>query len=113
MSLPNNLDAYNAELDYFEQALADPTGIRIQFPDYGKANIFTMRMHQARSLQRALHKRIYTPDDVRHGRSEFDHLTVRQPREDTAGNWWVYVERTNATVISVEPLSQALSIDDA
>lgn len=105
MSLPNHLNAYDAELDYFEQALADPSGVRVQFQDYGQANLFTLRMHQARALQRALHKRIFIADDPRHGRTEFDKLTVRQPREDTSGAWWVYIERTNASVVSVEPIS--------
>jgi hypothetical protein len=106
MSLPAHLDAYSDCLDYYERALADPHGVRVQFSDYGQAHLFTLRMHQARALQRALHRKIYTLDDVRYGRSEFDKLTVRQPREDTIGNWWVYIERSNARVVSVEPLSQ-------
>ena len=106
MSLPAHIDAYEDCLDYFEQALAKPTGIRVEFEDYGQANIFTLRMHQARALQRAMHKRIYTSDDPKHGRSEFDRLMVRQPREDDAGHWWVYIERSNSRVLSVEVLGE-------
>jgi len=106
MSLPAHIDAYDDCLDYFERALADPAGIRIEFDDYGQANLFTLRMHQARALQRQLHRRLYAADDVRHGRSEFDKLMVRQPREDDIGHWWVYIERSNSRVVSIEPLSQ-------
>lgn len=105
MSLPTHLDAYDDCLDYFEQALADSHGLRAEFNDYGQAHLFTMRMHQARALQRSLHRRLYPEDDPRWGRSDFDRLMVRQPREDDAGHWWVYIERTNSRVISVEPLS--------
>jgi hypothetical protein len=105
MSLPSHLDAYEDCLDYFEKALADPSGIRISFDDYGQANLFTMRMHQCRALHRALHRRVYAPDDHRHGRSEFDKLMVRQPRYDDVAHWWVYVERADASVVSVESLT--------
>ncbi len=106
MSLPAHIDAYDDCLEYFEAALTDPAGIRIEFSDYGQANIFTLRMHQARALQRQMHKRIYTEEDPKYGRSDFDRLMVRQPREDDAGHWWVYIERSNSKVVSVEPLTQ-------
>ena len=109
MSLSNSLDAYNDCIDYFEQALADPAGIRIAFDTHGQASIFCMRMQQCRSLQRAFHRRIYPDDDPRYGRSEFDPLVVRQPRYDDVQHWWVYVERANASVVMVETLSTGAS----
>lgn len=105
MSLPVHIDAYEDCLDYFEQALGQPSGIRVKFEEYGQAHLFTMRMHQARSLQRALHKRLYPSEDPRYGRTEFDKLMVRQPRQDTEDFWWVYIERSNSRVMRVEPLS--------
>ena len=108
MSLPNTLDAFDDCIDYFDTALADPTGIRVEFAEYGQAHHFTLRMHQARALHRAHLRRVYAEDDHRYGRSEFDRLMVRQPREDEAGHWWVYIERSNSRVVSVEPLSQPL-----
>ena len=113
MSLPNHLDAYEDCLDFFEQALADTIGLRIRFPTYGQAHHFTMRMHQARALQRALHKRIYPDDDPKHGRSEFDRVTVRTPREDDTQQWWVYIERNNSKVTAIEPLSTLMDQPDA
>ena len=106
MSLSNALDAYDDCIIYYEKALEDPTGIRVEFKEYGQAHHFSLRMHQARALHRAHLRQVYTPEDVRYGRSEFDRLVVRQPREDDAGHWWVYIERTNSRVISFEPLSQ-------
>ena len=105
MSLPNTLDSYDDCLDYFEQALADSSGIRIAFTDGGQANLFCMRMHQCRSLQRALHRRLYPDTDPRHGRTEFDRLMVRQPRFDGEEHYWVYIERANSSVAAVETLS--------
>ena len=111
MSLPNSIDSYDDCLDYFEQALGDPAGLRLEFAEYGQANHFTLRMHQARALQRALHRRLYTEDDPRYGRSEFDRLMVRQPREDDLGHWWVYIERSNSRVLSVESLSTLAPVE--
>lgn len=106
MSLPTHIDAYDDCLDYFQQALDDTHGLRLRFADYGQANIFTLRMHQARALQRQLHRRLYDANDPRYGRSEYDKLMVRQPRQDTEDMWWVYIERSNSRVVSVETLSQ-------
>ena len=113
MSLPTSIDAYDAELDYFQQAFDDPDGIRLSFTTYGEANLFVMRMHQARALQRQLHRRLYTSDDPKHGRSEFDRLMVRQPRYDDVQHGWVYIERSNARVVSVESLGQLSEAPDA
>jgi hypothetical protein len=110
VSLPNHLDAYDDCLDYFEQALTDPIGLRLKFEDYGQANLFTMRMHQARALQRTDHQRIYSPEDPRWGRSDFDRLMVRKPQyEEIENAWWVYIERGNSRVIAVEPLSEGVT----
>lgn len=106
MSLPTHIDAYDDCMEYFQQALDDDLGLRIKFTDFGQANLFTLRMHQARALQRQLHRRLYPESDIRYGRSEFDKLTVRQPKQDTEDMWWVYIERSNSRVVTVESLSQ-------
>lgn len=102
MSLPNRIGAYNDCFEVFEKALA--SGLRCEFASHPEAAMFMMRLHQARSLQRDEHKRIYERNDPRWGASEYDKLIVRSPREDGAGHWWVYLELAGSNILSFEPL---------
>jgi len=106
MSLPNRIEAYDDCLDHFQSALDDSRGYRIKFATHGEANIFQLRLHQARALQRDINKRIYEPSHPLWGSSEFDKLIVRIPREDTEGGWWIYIERPQANILVAEPLSE-------
>lgn len=108
MSLPARIEAYDDCFDTFDAALADAHGYRVCFADHGAANIFMLRMHMARSLQRDLHKRIYPKDDPKWGSSEYDKLVVRTPRQDAAGEWWVYIERASSSILAGEPLSGSI-----
>ena len=104
MSLPQRIGAYNDCFAIFEQAKT--SGARVMFDDYADAKIFTLRMQQARALQREEHKRIYEPTSPQWGYSEYDHLMVRHPVEDTDGKWWVYIDLAGSNIIAVEPLGQ-------
>lgn len=105
MSLPTNLGAYTDCLDYFDKAIADPKGIRIQFADYSEAKYFSLRMSNARVLVRDEAKRLYQRDEPLWGRSEYDGLQVKSPAQDTDGHWWVYIIPHNSRVLTVESLS--------
>lgn len=105
MSLPNRIEAYDDCFDAFQQALDDLVGARFKFSSRNEAGFFMLRMQQARSLQREQSKRLFAPTDLRWGKSEFDKLMVRQPREDTEGYWWVYVDRPGGEVLGIELLS--------
>jgi hypothetical protein len=59
-------------------------------------------MCNARALHREETERLYKPDDPRHGRSPYDPLVVRKPREDSVGHWWVYIERHGSNILSIE-----------
>lgn len=102
MSLPNRLAAYDDCIAAYNEASA--TGARFQFETHGEAHMFMMRMHNARALQRSEMQRIYKLDDVRWGKTEWDRLTVRQPREDETGKYWIYVEVTGSNILAVERL---------
>jgi hypothetical protein len=93
MTLPNHIGAYDFELEHFDRAVEDPTGIRVHFgKDSAKAKVFQLRLHQARALDRQKARRMYPSNDPRHGASIYDPLIVKV-REDISGDWWVYIER--------------------
>lgn len=104
MSLPDQLAAYADCLDLYERALGDEVGARAKLPTVNEATMFRMRMHQARSLERAESRRMYDKTDIRYNKSEFDVLKVTV-REDTEGGWWVYVTRHGQEIETVETLS--------
>lgn len=99
MSLPQRLSAYTDCVEIFDSA-----PIRVEFSNYAEANLFKMRMHQARALICNRSKQLYKPDDPRWGQTEYDHFIVRKPCEDDAGHWWVYIEPTSSNILSREPL---------
>lgn len=68
---------FTAELEHLEQALAQPTGIRIPFAAEGDAIQYRLRLHQARRADRGANAEIYDPPHAMHNRSEFDRLVIR------------------------------------
>jgi hypothetical protein len=104
LSLPQRIAAYDDCFSVFEHAKT--SGARVKFGDYAEAKLFTLRLHQARALQREEHKRIYPKDSPQWGYSEYDHLMVRHPQEDEEGKWWVYIELSGSNILSVETLGQ-------
>lgn len=105
MSLPDQPAAYNDCYSLFEQASAQPNGVRAPFRTENEAKFFQLRMHQARAIQRKLSRRIYPPDSPQYDTSEFDELQI-QVRGDTAGEFWVYVRRHGVKLTYVEPIEE-------
>lgn len=106
MTLPNHLGAYGFEIEHFERANDDPTGIRVHFgKDSAAAKKFQLRLHQARALDRQQTRRMYPPQDIRAGSSIYDPLVVRV-REDISGDWWVYIERQKFDPTRIESLTE-------
>lgn len=108
MPLPNTIDSYHHELAIWEQALNDPKGVRVCYPNWDVAHQARSRFQQARALDRQQNKRIYPPDHRLYGKSSFDVLICRI-REDASGEHWVYIERHGREVLAVEPLSEVES----
>lgn len=108
MPLPNTIDSYIPELEIYDQAIADPVGVRICYATEKKAMQARFRFHQAKSLDRARSMRIYKPEDPLYGKSEYDILTCLL-KEDASGEWWIYIERHGREVLAVEPLSEVES----
>lgn len=106
MTLPNHLGAYEFEIEHFERAVTDPTGIRVHFgKNSAGAKKFQLRLHQARSLDRQKTRRMYPKEDSRSGSSIYDPFIVRI-REDIAGDWWVYIERQKFDPSRIESLTE-------
>lgn len=100
MSLPNQIGAYERELDLLETALTDTKGVRIRFATVEDARYFRFRIQQARSLSRVAMKSLYD-EDPRIEKLPFsfdmDKLICRI-REDEEGLHWVYIEHRHNDV---------------
>lgn len=105
MPLPNTIDSYTKELEIFERALKDPRGCRVCYDTQTLATQARFRFHQARALDRAQTRRIYDKSDLLYGKSEYDILTCKL-REDSSGEWWIYIERHGVEIKAVELLSE-------
>lgn len=103
MSLPNQISAYPDCFELFDRAAASTKGARALLPDKSKAMLFQMRMHQARSLQRAETRRMYDKSSPQYDKSEFDHLRV-SVQEDSTGGWWVYVIPHGTMIETIEEI---------
>ena len=110
MSLPNRIGAYNDCFEVFDRARE--SGARVQFAEYAEAKLFTLRLQQARALQREEHKRIYPRDNPKWGYSEYDHLIVRHPVEGSEeGTWWVYIEPAGSNILAIEVLDRQSQLE--
>ena len=105
MALPDNISAYDDCFDLFDRACADPKGARALIGSFEQAKRYQMRMNTARALQRKESKRIYKPDELAYGKSEYDYLKVTT-RFDNEEQWWVYVEPHREDVLLVQGLSE-------
>jgi hypothetical protein len=81
--------AFNDCFDVFDQALGDPTGIRIAFSTEGLARHFRTRLHQARAIDRADNAKLHPFDHPMHGRSAYDSIIAKLRNVD--GQWYVYL----------------------
>ena len=104
MSLPTRIAAYEDCFDVFDRAVT--FGARVQFKTLGEANMYGLRLNQARALRAAENKRLYPSDHVSWGKTDYDHLIVRKPREDDEGKWWVYIEPAGSDIVCVEILNE-------
>lgn len=112
MSLPEQIDAYPDCQRLFEIALRDTVGARACFANKSLADLFQMRMHKYRSLDRAQARRVYTKDHLLYGKSEFDQLIVQcRASADDSGEWWVLVKRRGAEILAIETLSNEAVVD--
>ena len=97
--------AYKDCYDAMERALESSKGIRMRFPDEGKATYYRMRCHNARAIRRAENAKTYERGHPMHGTSIFD-ILVLQIRYDAEGNSWIYFIKNEFKPELVEDLSE-------
>lgn len=98
MSLPSDLVAYEDCQDCFERAIRSARGVRLPFETRESAFAFWARLHRTRSLMRDLARGTRNSDDPMWGKTDYDHLVCRQPREHDE-QWWIYIEPRTSPVI--------------
>lgn len=107
MSTSESRLSYPDSQAFFDAAIGDAIGARRPFPSYGAAFNFRTRCHTYRKLCRIDNRKIYPdPQHPLHGRSEYDHITIHDPVQDAAGEWWVYAKRLDVGEEEIEPLSE-------
>jgi hypothetical protein len=87
--------SYQAEYELMDKALAEGKGVRTPIGSREAAMTYRLRLNRARALDRKLNADAFPPGTKMHGGSEYDEL-VFTVREDTDGEWWVYMERALA-----------------
>ena len=115
MSISTSPLSYTDCYAMMDAALADPLGSRIPIrrpthdASIAEATFLRMRMHQARKLNRELNAKIYEPDNVMHGCSMYDKLTMRI--KSVGGVVYLYLEQQAFNVEVGEPLSQVEEVE--
>lgn len=104
MTLSTSTLAYTDCFAAMDAALADAKGIAIRLGTRSAADMFRMRCHYARALDRKANAETYDKGHPRHGVSEYDRLILRI-REGEAGEWWVRIEENLITPTAVVSLS--------
>lgn len=109
MTLSTSTLAYDDCYAVMDAALGDEKGAGVRFPAESDANIFRMRCHYARKIDRTKNAETYEKGHALHGVSAYDRLIVRVRENGNA--WWVLIEPNAVapeTVVSLstgEPLT--------
>lgn len=111
MSLPTSLRAYEDCRNLYERAATDPKGARACLGTYEASVQMRTRMHYFRKLDRQANEGVYPVGHPMHGQTLYDEYVV-QLKEDSAGEWWMYVTPRSSKILAVEGLSEAEADDD-
>jgi hypothetical protein len=104
VSLPKRIAAYEDCFELLDHAVK--SGARAKFRTYPEAHIYGLRLNYARSLRAVENQRLYPKEHPSWGKTDYDHLIIRKPREDEEGCWWVYAEPAGAEILSIETLGE-------
>lgn len=105
MALPSSPQSFPDCYDFCEKCIDDPIGARKPFKTEGDAKLFRLRCYRFRTLTQRQNRSIYPPDDLRHGTSAYDELTLTIAQGED-GWWWVYGKKLSVGLDDVEPLTQ-------
>ena len=104
MSISTSRLSYQDCYEFMDHAMDDNKGSRIASGTKDNATFFRMRCHTARQINRTDNKRIYERGHPLYDASIYDKLVFRI-KEDEDGQFWVYAEKTELDLESVEGLS--------
>jgi hypothetical protein len=82
MTHPTSLEAFADCEEHFNRALAAERGIVIECASEGQANRLRQRLNTYRVRIRTLNSKIYPEGDPMNGKSQWDHLICRIPKEN-------------------------------
>lgn len=103
MSISTSRGSYRDCYEYYDQALEQDRGIRIQVANYDYACHLRQRLHMARKIRREDNCEIYPePDHPMHGASPYDHVVVKI-NTDPDGKTYVLLEKI-VMLTRIEPL---------
>lgn len=104
MSLPNSFLAYEAQIQFMEQAMDEKRGARMFFLREAEAEHWRMRCNYARVLHRKENLAVHEPGTPLHGKSEYDVIvfTIRTSPD----GFWVYAEKQVLDTSRVEPIPE-------
>ena len=106
MSTTKSRLAYTDCFDFMDQAVADSKGIRVCVgAESNLAYTLRFRLNSARQIDRNENAKTYEEGHPLHGRSIYDRLVFRV-KEDSDGEWWVYLEIQDTSNAYVEPLGE-------
>ena len=104
MTLPNSILAFDDCIKMMDEALADESGIRVSVESYNEAIYLRNRINYARRLHRQENEKVYPPDHVMHGKSDYDRLIIRV--RNISGYFYVDLERNDEIRHSFQKLSE-------
>lgn len=105
MAISTSHLSYGDCYEVMDLALRDERGVRVAQPDMNSCTFLRMRLNQARAIDRNRSKSVYKEGDALFGCSQYDPLVVRIRTNDD-GQFWVYVEKSAASMGLVESLSE-------
>lgn len=103
MSLPQSLGSYRDCQDLLTKAASSSLGVRVCFASEEAAIQKRSRIHYFRVLDRKSNAKTYPEGHHLHGTSAYDDFYC-SIRVDTAGEWWLYIQRRSDEVLAIEPL---------
>lgn len=106
MSLSQSRLAYGDCYRLMDQAVANPKGVFVRVDTEAAGIYLRMRLQQARVIDRNDNRKTYEIDHPMYNRSPYDVLVFRAPFTDVDGNTWLRIDKPEATVFEVLPISE-------
>jgi len=105
MGFNKSLLAFDDVREIYQQAIDSESGIRVKFTSNGRALAARHRFNSYRKADRAENCKIYSEDHPMFGRSVYDRLILRIPKQGMEDDMYLYIEKRSANQFEIEPLT--------